>query len=301
MTRLTAFLCLFLLASGLAAQNSFRILDSLTREPVPFTNVWVVDKEIGATSDESGTVILGGYSEDDVLLCSAVGYYIKKQPANTTDTVILLKARQSLLQEIDIAGELSDEPLVLGDFKKSEIRRYGYGCGQIPWIVVRYFDGSEYAYQPALLSELMVGTTSDIKNATMALRVYAKDSAGFPGELINKEPIYLMVKKGFSRTTLNLDQYHLELPEEGFFIGFEWLLIESNKHYYDVSDPETGKLLKDKYLTYQPSVSMQQSSDTTRTFSFDRGSWKRPHKLVHSNYGWKIGMPAIAVYLRRKS
>lgn len=299
MKRHLFILLAFLLAAYSQGQVKLLLIDSLSNRAIQFASVWVVDKENGATSNDKGEVVLGELDPEDVILCSAVGYFIKHIPASAVDSIILLNPRKSFLDEVTVVSTTIKEPIRLGTYKKSETRRYGYGCGEIPWIVARYYDGSNYANQNPYLTEIKVATSSDITGATMGIRIYRKDSMGFPGEMINTKPILIKVKKGFSNNRIDVSPYHIQVPSDGFFVGFEWLIIESNKHMVDVFDSTTGKTTKNGHTTYQPSIGMLPVSDTTRTFTFDRGAWKRTHRQVHIDHKWTIGVPAVEVALKK--
>ena len=189
---------------------------------------------------------------------------------------------------------------MLGGFKKSEIKKHSFGQPQFPYILARYFPGENYARQKVVLLEIRVPTESKIAGAKMNLRIYDKDSSGTPGQLLHQEPISFEVKKGFAINKLELSKYKIVLPPEGFFVAFEWLIIESNKYYYDLLDPETNEIKRKAHLTYQPKISMIPKADTTLTFKYARGSWDRATKKIHLDHGMIIGIPAMEAYVKKE-
>lgn len=302
MKRISTLIVLLYLASPSLAQIKMLLIDSVSAEPVPFVNVWVIGKEVGATSNEVGELSFSELEESDLLIFSAVGYQLKNVLVSNIDSVILLRPTDLVLNEVYIAGESSDEPLILGGYKNSEIRRSGFSFGNVgrPNIIARYFDGKLYAYQAVYLTELKIPTESDISGAKMSLRIYKKDSSGLPGELVIREPIIFSVKKGSSTIKLDLSNDSIQIPKVGFFVALEWLIIEENKYLIDILDPETNKILERKHTTYQPSVVFQSEMDTSSTFRFAKGYWFRHQRKIHIEHGFRIGNPAMEVALRKK-
>ena len=225
MKSISILLFLLYFASNSLAQLPLLMLDSISNEPVPFTNSWIIKGGAGPTSNELGEVDGSELKETDQILFSVIGYKLKHVSVSNPSSTVLPQPNNLLLNEATIASKTIDQPLVSGSYHKSADRRYSSGRGNIPWIVVRFFGGTDDVDQSVFLTEIEFSTDSDMKGAKMSLSIYSRNSIADPGEPINNEPIVFSVKKGFSSHKIDLSGYHIELPEEGFFVGFEWLII----------------------------------------------------------------------------
>jgi hypothetical protein len=70
----TVCIYLLLFCAAANAQVQGTVTDGTTYEPIPFVNVWVLNKDKGTTADENGKYILAAAEATDTLLFSAVGY-----------------------------------------------------------------------------------------------------------------------------------------------------------------------------------------------------------------------------------
>lgn len=104
----TSFL-LLLLAYSAAAQNSVsgKIIDSLTREPVPFANVYFAGTTIGTTTTEDGRFNLSAFPSGKYdLTASFVGYHPAQRALifenNHHDITLVLYEKATQLDEVVI-------------------------------------------------------------------------------------------------------------------------------------------------------------------------------------------------------
>ena len=109
------FLVIVICCSPVFAQDSFvgRILDEHTKEPLPFVNIGIVEKNVGTVSDFSGIFELEvdtAVSASESILFSMIGY--------ETKTISLQEARNNpeSLHEITLIEKATalDEVIVTG-------------------------------------------------------------------------------------------------------------------------------------------------------------------------------------------
>lgn len=119
------FLCLAVISSA-AAQNSVigRVIDSLSREPVPFANVYFAGTTFGVTTTEDGRFELKGFTSGKYdLTASFVGYYPAQRSLAFENTkheitlVLLEKATQ--LDEVVIRPDNRTRPFNLVTFRST--------------------------------------------------------------------------------------------------------------------------------------------------------------------------------------
>lgn len=96
-------------------------------------------------------------------------------------------------------------------------------------MTARYFKYEEEYNKTPFIKKVILLTTSKVKNAKFNLRIYGVSKDGSPGNLIYNENIIGIAKKGNRKTKVDIHNLNIEFPKEGFFLAFEWLLIEENK------------------------------------------------------------------------
>ncbi len=274
-------------------QLSGKIVDSISNAPVPFTNVWIKHKNIGATSDSNGSFTISEVHPDDTLIVSAIGYRKFKLPVSNFSGILSIVPVDQKLNVVAVDAARNDDPLVLGKFKKSKARG-GYGCTTTPWILAKYFDGGSYANQPAYIQEIRILGSGYVKGATMALRFFFKDSTGMPGESFHHEKIIINIRKGTSINRVDLSAHNIQVPKNGFFIGLEWMCIESNRIITEYKNKETGE--KNSFIRHAPSISMQLTTPEY-TYQYVLGEWSSFHIRPRIPKDRLKGVPCIEVDL----
>lgn len=113
-----------LLACSAGAQNSVSgvVIDSLTREPVPFANIYFAGTTIGTITKEDGRFELKGFTSGKYdLSASFVGYHPTQRSLqfdNTSRTVTLvLLEKTTQLAEVVIRPDNSNRPYDLNTFR----------------------------------------------------------------------------------------------------------------------------------------------------------------------------------------
>lgn len=117
-----------LLAYSAGAQNSVTgvVIDSLTREPVPFANIYFAGTTIGTVTKEDGRFELRGFTSGKYdLSASFVGYHPTQRSLqfdNTSHTVTLvLLEKTTQLAEVVIRPDNRNRPFDLNTFRMSFI------------------------------------------------------------------------------------------------------------------------------------------------------------------------------------
>ncbi|GIV34864.1 MAG: membrane protein [Chitinophagales bacterium] len=82
-----------------------RVTDAVSREPVPFVNIYLKGKNIGTVSDFQGNFILQTATWGDTLIASSIGYQTAKKPLSRAPEQVInfvLERADISLQEIEI-------------------------------------------------------------------------------------------------------------------------------------------------------------------------------------------------------
>lgn len=250
------------------------IIDSETKEKIPYVNIWIENENIGTTSNEKGEFELE-INGTKIILFSALGFETRKISSDSIKNVLELKPLVTELKEVVIKSKKQNKKLVVGKFKKSKINHY-FACGTTPWISARYFKYQEDYDKTSFLNKIRVLTNSDVNDSKFNIRFYSVSKNGEPNESIFDENIIGIAKKGKKITEIDISNLNIEFPKEGFFIAIEWLIIESNKHQYSYTMTGSGKKLTG--ISYEPAIGTVPAETDENSWIFTQGKWRKMHK-----------------------
>ncbi len=279
-------LFLFLFSLPVFAQIQGKVIDA-TGIPVPYVNIRVENENIGGTSEADGTFKIQAAS-DKTLVFSAIGFQIL-QSKITQDGKIVLQPLAYQLDEVVISKPKETIKIEIGDAKKE---RFYPEWMHYPYVYAKFFPYQTSYDETNFIQEVSVFTYSHIEGASFKLRIYSVAENGSPKEDLIHESIIVKVKKGKKKTSVDLSSYHLILPKEGVFVGFEQLIIEENKYEYVYKDRKTNKKTRTHY--YEPTIGNNFfTSELGYTFGMDR--WIKQLK-THQD-GIQAVCPAINLTL----
>ena len=287
----------FLLISKLCfSQITSVVIDSETKEKIPYVNIWVENENIGTTSNENGEFKFA-IDGTKTILFSAIGFETRKISSDSIKSILELKPFITELNEVVIKSKKQKKKLVVGEFKKSKISNY-FGCGTIPWISARYFKFKEDYNTTSFLNKIRVLTNSDVDNSKFNIRFYSVGENGQPNEYLFDENIIGIAKKGKKITEVNISDLNIEFPEDGFFLAIEWLIIESNKYEYSYTMQNSGKKITG--MSYEPAIGTVPAETDENSWIFTQGKWKKMHKndsRISKRYKGKYNLLAIELTL----
>ena len=279
-------LFLFLFSLPIFAQIQGKVIDA-TGIPVPYVNIRVEHENIGGTSETDGTFKIQAAS-DKTLVFSAIGFQTL-QSKITEDGKIVLQPLAYQLDEVVISKPKETIKIEIGDAKKE---RFYPEWMHYPYVYAKFFPYQTSYEHTNFIQEVSVFTYSHIEGASFKLRIYSVAENGSPKEDLIHESIIVKVKKGKKKTSVDLSSYHLILPKEGVFVGFEQLIIEENKYEYVYKDRKTNKKTRTHY--YEPTIGNNFfTSELGYTFGMDR--WIKQLK-IHQD-GIQAVCPAINLTL----
>ncbi|MEJ8757375.1 carboxypeptidase-like regulatory domain-containing protein [Pontibacter sp. H259] len=224
----------FILLSFTAIGQSVSIkgLVKAGKEPIPYVNIGIKQKGIGAAATEEGrfTLTLPGNHLQDTLTFSAVGYQELSVPFQ-----VILATNQ---QEFILTEKATSLKEVVVTNRKTKIRKIGI-TSRNPFV-----HGTSQARDPNDIAELgkffklndkpsdllavsLYLRSEKIDSATMRINFY-ENAKGDPGERLVEKSIIkrLPMRKGW--VTIDLADYAIVVDKD-FFIGFEYLPDPSHK------------------------------------------------------------------------
>ena len=278
-------------------QIKAKIIDSQTKEKIPYVNIWVENENIGTTSNEKGEFTLD-YEGPKTIIFSAIGFQSKKINSDSINDFVQLIPTTTDLEEVVIQSTRKTQELTIGAFKKSKINSY-FSCGTKPWIAARFFEYKKEYDKTPFLKRIKVLTDSEVKDSKFNIRLYQINENGEPEGYIYKENIFGIAKKGKNLTEIDLSDLQIKFPTEGFFIAVEWLIIEANKFEYKYTREGSKKKLGG--VSYEPSIGLLPTEINANSWLYLEGKWmkdwiKNPPKDF-KRYRGKYNMLAIELTL----
>lgn len=270
------------------------LLDSITNEPIPYTNVWIENENIGTTSDENGHFTLNKVDSNQFIIFSAIGYAIKRLNIINLPSKVVLSPQITELNTVIVTAKKSKQEKIIGKFKKSKIREY-FSAGETPWITARFFPFKDEYQQTPFLKIIRINTESDVKNSIFNIRLYSVGKNGQPFSYLYDKNIIGKAKKGNKVTTIDVSKLKISFPVKGFFIAMEWLIIPTNKYEYKTKDVGTKRIVQ--RVSYEPSVGTIPSESAENSWIFSKGSWNKVWNFQSSQKIYKNKYNLMAVEL----
>jgi hypothetical protein len=254
-----------LIITDLFAQNSvsFFVVDSLTKQVVPFLKIVVAGKDKGTYSDEKGFVKMTDLSGNDTLFIDNIFYEKKLLPIKT-----LRNNQQIVLSPVAfILNEAVVKPLI-----EKEI---GYAKIHSNTSYFNALSGSELAFliepeniHPAYIRGLIIKIKKNPKNDPLVRIHLYHNEQGIPGaEIYLKDNLIIISDKNLMK--FNIKNQDIQLPLNGIFVSIEWIGKFNEK----------GKISNDYSYVLNPLINVKSTSDKKmkgKGFTRRYGNWK-PH------------------------
>ena len=285
------FTILFLLFTiSLSAQIKGVVVDQ-NNNPIPYASIWVQNENIGTTSEENGTFSIET-NKDKNLIVSALGYEKKTIKAAQNLRVILATTDIKIEEVVVIGKRLDTKEIEIGKNRNEIYQAFDNG----PRIDVKFFPYVPKYKKTKFIKKVTIFTDSKIENSTIKLHFYAVDQEGFPGEELLQKDFLVNIKQGVIKHQINVTNLNLKMPQKGLFVGYEKLIIESNKLEKTSTDSNT-KITQVK-KTYYPFV-LYNYVERQFLFTFSGGKWNRKSNSDEKNPTQNISVyePAINLIL----
>ena len=265
---------LLLCITSVFSQIKGKVVDE-NNQPIPYVNIWVKGQDIGTTSDEKGYFILQQNQETELII-SCVGFdsYTGKIPKTNT---IVLKEKPFQINEIIIQPK-SKASVIVFDFKKYKTNN-GFASGKKPYKVAKFFPFIKEMEDFPFINTIIFKADAEKKGTKILLHIYNVNNDGSPGEELLQENYLVELKKGNKSNNIEINDLNIQIPKEGIFIGFEWLIIEQNKIEYSYT--LTSDIIKKRHkdgIKYDPTIKSY-FGDQSTTWVFSKTKWHNLNKV----------------------
>jgi hypothetical protein len=276
------------------AQVKSTILDNVTKEPIPYVNIWVEGEDVGTTADENGNFELNDTKQGTNLVFSAVGYGTISIELTEINETILLKPQTIQLEEVVINSKkrTGKNKRIVNGFKKVDQEQF-VGIPDIgPFMLGRYVPYKpEYAHTP-YLSTIKFKGRKHKKEFTFNLRLYTVNEDGSPGDMLHDKNIIIKQAPKKQDIIADLSMLNITIPPEGIFIVAEFLIKPENicsSVYDNVTDAE-GNMRPEKewkFLNYHygPEFIHEQMESPDEGWLYKNGKWKKVEWKFKNKYG----------------
>lgn len=251
------FLLTFLLLTiNLSAQEVLfegHVLDYKTKKPIPFVNPSFLNTLKGTSTDEKGHFFLDlptPYLEKQVHI-SSLGY---------NDTIVVAKDifEAKRFEMIEESFEL-EEVVVSGSFGSSDVLNpissygltSGFSSSSTPWVLALYFPniGAQEKYIDKVTVFFQKNNKFKRPISKFRLRIYdVASKTKKPNNDILRKSIVLESNVEEDFVSIDLGALDLKIPENGIYIGVDWLFVPYNWYRNTVEDPiSKKKMVEDRF------------------------------------------------------
>ncbi|MCW4468797.1 carboxypeptidase-like regulatory domain-containing protein [Flavobacterium sp. MFBS3-15] len=283
--QLFSFLCLLCFVMS-NAQIKGTIIDSETKQPIPLVNIWVVGDDTGTTANEQGNFELKETDDSKTLLFSAVGYGDVSIKIIDLKSTVIMSPKAIELNEVVIRQKKEKIFRTINALEDEEETYFASSTTVKPRMIARLIPNrSEYDGTP-FIKDVTFITVSRSPDSKFNLRLYSVAEDGSPGELLYDKNLICTVKKNKRISTIDLSSYNLKMPEKGFFVAIEWLIIDSNR--FDLVSLKYGKALdrKDKHynIYYDPPFKCAYTDKAGAQWLYEKGAWSNRQNKHNNKY-----------------
>ncbi|RZJ29454.1 MAG: carboxypeptidase-like regulatory domain-containing protein [Flavobacterium sp.] len=245
----------FLLFPTMAlAQDKGVVLDAATGNAVAYVNIASSLSEKAVSTDENGNFFIN-FDPNDMLTFSAIGYQTANIKASQAD-IVHLTAVIYPLDGVTVSQPKRTVEATIAGYDRSDIDMF-YGTNGYAYVYARRFAPQSQFQATPYLKKLTIMTRSEVKNAKFNVHFYESNPDGTPGAEMGTANIIGIAKKGSRDTAIDLSPFNLRIPEYGFFVGLETLIIPENK-YLEYAYTDKNKVYHESFF-YAPTFG------TTRT------------------------------------
>ena len=269
------------------AQTKGIVIDTLGN-PIPYVSIFVENENKTTTSEENGTFSIQVLAEAK-LIFSALGYEKKTVLAKDAARIVL-KSVIFDLQDVVIKKASKPKTLEIGQVSNSILEAFDTG----PKIDAKFFPYESKYKKTKWIKKIMLFTDSPIERASIKLHLYSVDKNGAPGEELLTKDLIVYLKKGIFRHQFDVYDMDIEMPENGIFVAFEKMRIESNKVEKSITNPQTGIITTE--INYAPKV-MCYNVKRPFMYTFSGGKWIKKINDEQIGEMFAIYEPSLTVLL----
>lgn len=285
------FFPLFLFSQKI--EFSGRLVDAISKEPIPYANISFLNSYKGISTTEKGEFSMNlskKYLFEKVHI-SCLNYKDTIVFANELqEKTFYLNSKEIVLDEIILEKKV-DKSMVLGDVKNRVRGIHTMGMR----MVAKFFPKDKRSNCCNYLKSINVyfaDKSNHRKKSKFRIRIFNKSAeTGLPDEDVLNVNLPIEIDENQKSVKIDLSKFDIEMPENGIFVAFEKLFIPFNQ--YSKKDSET----ENEYY-YAPIIGYTKYKRIDRNdnfYYFEKGSWKEA--FFSKNKILKAYTPSISMTL----
>tara|TARA_R110002049_G_scaffold90086_1_gene226099 strand:- start:6596 stop:7498 length:903 start_codon:yes stop_codon:yes gene_type:complete len=250
------------------------VLDSLTRQELPYVNLGIKGKRIGVYSNENGkyNFDLSKTSQEDTLIVSLIGYRKQKIALSRFFEKKEYQFNFQLIPKIESLNEI----FILSKPKKYSTNKIQISTGNrnqtfpssVPYgsEIAVFIENSKHKKGKLSQLHLKFKSIKDDKFKThptyYRLAFYNLDTLGFPGDLVHFENVIIKPKIKTKSFKIDLEDKEIPFSEDGIFVGIETI------------KPDFVKQTNSMYLT-TPNLLYTHTKTSLKYYRFHSNVWHK--------------------------
>ncbi|MES2809707.1 MAG: hypothetical protein V4619_13840 [Bacteroidota bacterium] len=252
--------------------NTFYVVDSLTRKPLPSVTIAIVRAALSITTEKDGLFSIPGdlSTMRDTVVIYTQNYNSVKMPLANLQGIDTIK-----LEKMDmIAGSklVFKNDTLLNDYNRFDVGNFAglhMGNGEFKYLqIAQRFEAPKAVtvlkdvtierlafYLNKSKPGVINGQTeySELEHTRFKLRVYdVNPVTGGPGKDLCDKVIEIKSRDDKKLAT-NLKRYNIVIPNKTFFIAIEWMRDYTNQGYVHINDKRGGVK---GHTNYRPAIGL---------------------------------------------
>ncbi len=270
------FTLLNLLFISVFSQQKIKVIDLENNQPISYAKVILEDGSYRNTETDGSINI---FPNEKIIEIQSFGYEILKISEYKTSYFLTPKFKN--IEEVIIENPKQNKFFRIGKIKK-EKNSHSFIASKNTWSIVSFFESKDNPnYKFIKNIKFYNNVESTKKDATINLIIF-KNENGRPSEEIWKS-FTIRCKPGKKITTKNF-KTPIQFPDEGLFIGFEWIINDENSFEQEFilnnKYNETKKTLKKFNNPYIYS----QTSEFNEILIKTKSGWEKfNHNILNEN------------------
>jgi len=232
---LTSFFLVQILSYSISQISTFaaKVVNKNTNEPIEYANIYVKEKQNGTLTDKNGLFKLSNILPKDTIIISCVGYEPISFPyTEKVKDIFLLTPK---IYELATSTIKSGKPKIIHKGFTTKKLDKNKIAGSFHGVLQNGYDLVNTGVQMASFIDNSTNEVGLIQNvefylhkrgiaaAPFRVRLYAVNEAGKPTNDLIHESIIINHGKNGKWVKVDLKDYQVEYPPNGFFIAMEWL------------------------------------------------------------------------------
>ncbi|WP_396637238.1 carboxypeptidase-like regulatory domain-containing protein [Maribacter sp. R77961] len=270
---------LFCISAGYAQEVLVEgyIVDENNGKPIPYANLSFLNTLKGTSSDEKGHFYIDvpeSYVAKKVHI-SSLGFRDTILPARTIleRKEVRMSEDTYELDEVVVSKSLGDV-IILNPISSYKIKS-GFSSAATPWVLATYFPniGASKKYIDKITIHVQNETQFKRTSSKFRLRIYDVDKkTKKPNRDLILKSIILESMESEDFVSIDLSSIGIKVPQEGVYIGLEWLFLPFNWYANTFEHPiSKKKIVEDRFAPTFAAV--YQKNQNYRTMVYGMGEW----------------------------